>query len=79
MTHGGDDEDDDEMWRVRCAACQKVIGYAVKGDVPELAAHHIGNCTATDEQREQALIDMKFSEIVAGLTDAEDDDDEGEQ
>lgn len=57
---------------VVCAACKTVLGYLEAG--PQLqeacqaiALAHKRTCTATEEEYEQSIYDLKFRQITEGL------------
>lgn len=65
----------DESWEVThiiCAACKQVIGVLDSSDYLEehaeaIATAHTMHCQATDEEREQAIYDMKFRKLTEDL------------
>lgn len=59
------------MKAVICAACQKLLGYSgsngTQKELEQLAVLHRPICSATPEEYEQALVDLKFRQITKGL------------
>lgn len=62
------------MRAVICAACHTLLGYIETDSDTQaqqaahaLATAHTDLCTATEEEYEQAVIDLKFRQITEGL------------
>jgi len=79
---GTENISDDEIFRMRCAACKQIIGFGTKATAKSIGLEHAKACTASREEYEQAVIDVRFSQIVAPLMqeweqeEVEDGDDE---
>lgn len=60
-----------DMRAVICAACRTLLGYAdeecTERNLQMLAAVHKPVCSATPEEYEQAIVDLKFRQITNGL------------
>lgn len=67
------DEDEQELIQIVCAACKSMIGIVSNNlDVQEVAEelaeqHYDYFCTATEEEKQQALYDMKFRDLIKEL------------
>ncbi len=55
------------MMPVICPACLTLIGYGTEETAPMYAASHTPLCTATDDEREAAAMNMRFKTIISGL------------
>lgn len=60
------------MIQIICAACRSVIGTLegqeqIEEDADLIAIAHTESCTATEEQKEQAVYDIRFRQMTKGL------------
>lgn len=67
--HG--DGGEDNMYRIRCAACRTVVGFGTREEAEQIGRQHQPQCPATDEQRQQALFDFKFQHIINSMLEEE--------
>lgn len=65
-------EEDYGMIHIICAACKRLIGTLdnednLDEDATAIANAHADYCQATEEQEEQAIIDIQFREMTDGF------------
>lgn len=63
---------DEELTQIVCAACKSTIGLIHAADdvrevAEEIAEAHYDYCTATEEERQQAIYDMEFRKLIEEL------------
>lgn len=59
---------EDNTTRIICAACRTVLGFgSAKDEVTRLAHAHHEVCTASREDYEQAVFDLKFKAMVRDM------------
>lgn len=65
--NGTDNIDPNEIFRMRCAACQEVIGLGNRSEAKRIATEHAKVCTASKEDYLKAVTDLRFKEMVDKL------------
>jgi hypothetical protein len=65
-------DDDDPITKIICAACKAVLGFGcAKDEMTRLAHAHHEVCTASKEDYEQAVFDLKFKAMIREFGDTE--------
>lgn len=59
-----DDGDRNKVWRVVCAGCGQVLGYAYARHAEHLTLVHAPRCPITEAQHAQAVEDVKFAQAT---------------
>jgi hypothetical protein len=64
--------DEDEMIHLVCAACKSVIGILdsedyLERDADVIAVAHYDLCSASKEEKEQAVYDLRFRQMTQGM------------